>query len=68
MMKTLDVSQLRCPRSLIEVKLALRSLQTGSTLEVTGANQQLYEDLQKIQQQWGLDIQFKPPSDLIITI
>lgn len=68
MTKNLDVSPLRCPRAFIEVKLAVRELCSGDVLKVTGANEQLYHDMQKIQQKWQLQLEFTPPSELIITI
>lgn len=67
MTNTLDVSQLRCPRSLIEVKLALRQLQKGDSLKVIGVSEQLHQDLLKIQSSWQLTLEFITPAQLIIT-
>jgi len=67
MHKVLDIRQLQCPRSFVEVKLAIKQLSGGQELKVIGSNEQLYQDLQKIRNQWDLQLTFDGSSITIIT-
>jgi TusA-related sulfurtransferase len=48
MLKQIDLSCYQCPRSLIEAKLAIKSMGQGDSIQIIGINKQLFDDLTKI--------------------
>ena len=48
MTRQLDLTHMRCPRSLVEAKLVIKALNKGDSIQIIGGNKQLFDDLIKI--------------------